>query len=1422
MDPLLEDLKTQIAQRKVVVIVGAGVSIAATRGSEAASWTELLRSGVARVGSVGSALPSRWQERQVEALDGGDMDESLGVAEQIARKLGAPRGGEYRRWLRESVGALRVQDREVIDALIGLGAPLCTTNYDGLLEECTGRRAVSWRDRARCLRVLRGDEADILHLHGHWEEPESVVLGIRSYEQVLQDEHAQALQQGLSMYQTLLFVGFGAGLRDPNFSAFLAWCGRIFPEAESRHYRLARARDVSLLQAEHTPGQRLFVLSYGQEYADLAAYLRQLAPDSGRLSDEAAGPGEAADGPSPRERALELAVAAYRTSIAGNTFFQRVRFADIARLAEAREQRGIERIPLFIQPVLELHDPARVMLPQQPARPVRLEGLEGLRWDAAVAGTSGEPLRSSVRTLSEVLADNTASLCVLIGGPGAGKTELSLWLMAKLCTPGESIPGLRPDVVPLRIELRLYDADRRDKGAGYDFFTYVAQTVSAYSEQLDVDQLKALGRQGRLLWIFDGMDEVRPVKQRQHYAEQIVDLLRNYPGRVLITSRRAGCEDLLEALGACPVYSLRDFDDAQIEAFLQNWYRLAFVDEPEKGELRRLRLENAIKQSSGLRELCRKPLLLTLLALLNRGDELPRRRHKLFERALELLVAQWETNKGLPPADARAAFECEDKLEYLRELAWAMQRNCWPDSRNNLIQRDSLQAFTARFCQRHFSQDEDRAQRRASALIDDLEERNGILVHLGGDRYSFVHRTFLEYLAAKAFVSFRTPEQQLADITQLAHDESWLEILTLACGLLDDTERTDQVLRAVQAVLRNLELSFGGRGRRAYAYAFCIRCLAEVRRLQQEPMRSLTHGLMRLLQQDARAVARRGWVWWIGDEIIEALRFFGPRWPEQEAWLRWALLPEWMPERSWDDTYSWTQKCVLASAEPGQRIDLLVALLGGGNGNGAYARATLEEAAMLGPWSLDEALSLARQLESADGDVHRELGDHFAEHANLGIVQTLLQAPLHDEIRFFLAAGVRRALNQSVVEQAGQAFFELTLSPYAVARNRACRFLLPYVNTHTKVRERFEQLLAGDPDPAVRILVAQALLDTDARERALAELLAMQDCADPGILRLLAHFLTVRNEERALSRTLWLRLLDAEPAFILGEALGTLVRQFWDEEVKAHVVRRLNGSHSNSPFRANYLAVPLFEIPDEETNLAALQAFVATSSSDRPAHLWGHYLQRYPDKKRWIADNLRAFLAAATDEHQRLQIAQCLRRAEQEEVANLELLRLAQGASKEEIKLAAAAELRRTDRLLDLAKSAESPELRTSAIQHLFFLEGNGNHPWYSLLLDIVESDSSERVRWVAADDLLESQLPPEMKEHVQRAVGNLATSATDEAVRCEAAVRLAHRPSLSQLSTSARDESVRQRASDVLSWLELRAEILHLAPGSARDRIFD
>lgn len=290
MAVLLEDLRQTLATRpsRVVFIVGTGVTVGALHGSPRAAlgtWAGLLGDGLRRAHEFG-ALDEPTLAHYQQQLGLSFPRALLGVADVVSDELGAPRGGEFSRWLRETVGAFHrdIRDRTVLDALADhqrRGVLLATTNYDHLLETATALKPTTWRRAADVERAIGGTEPRILHLHGEWEDPESIVLGVRSYLEVASDPHAQAVLTTLRTDRTFVFVGCGAGLRDPNLGAFLKWTSETFGHSEARHFRLCRESEVDALRSEHPAEQRIFPLAYGSEHAHLAPFLRGLLPVSG-------------------------------------------------------------------------------------------------------------------------------------------------------------------------------------------------------------------------------------------------------------------------------------------------------------------------------------------------------------------------------------------------------------------------------------------------------------------------------------------------------------------------------------------------------------------------------------------------------------------------------------------------------------------------------------------------------------------------------------------------------------------------------------------------------------------------------------------------------------------------------------------------------------------------------------------------------------------------------------------------------------------------------------------------------------------------------------------------------------------------------------------------------------------------------------
>jgi len=206
---------------------------------------------------------------------------------------------------------------------------------------------------------------------------------------------------------------------------------------------------------------------------------------------------------------------------------------------------------------------------------------------------------------------------------------------------------------------------------------------------------------------------------------------------------------------AFPVVTLSGFDDDQIGVFLKAWYG---VEGRRKGwDKQRIAeasagLSRTVLDRPHLRSLAGSPLLLTLMAQMHSRDgQLPDDRADLYDRAVKLILAQWERrierdlqgglreSRGILP---QLGLKMEDVRRALARVAFVVHEH-----NEGVANREDIIAEFAR--KELLDALEIEGLEKANELIEYVTYRAGLLVHQGGRTYAFPHRTFQEYLAAE-------------------------------------------------------------------------------------------------------------------------------------------------------------------------------------------------------------------------------------------------------------------------------------------------------------------------------------------------------------------------------------------------------------------------------------------------------------------------------------------------------------------------------------------------------------------------------------------------------------------------------------------------------------------------------------------------
>ncbi|HEY0071089.1 MAG TPA: SIR2 family protein [Chloroflexia bacterium] len=250
LEAFVEEIAEQIKEHPLIPVIGAGVSIATTQGTlQFPGWSDLLNNGIEFAQKEGVG-PAKLQTVR-ELLSGGNH---VGAARELARLLGAP-GGPFLRWLRhvfkaewDDIRAFPPERRQLIETIFDLPSKLiATTNYDKLLSMMHPRRwdTVTWDEDDALADALRTGQK-ILHLHGIYDKPDTVIFGQDDYNVIGKRQSYRDVLQAMWLVKTLLFVGCSIdGLEDPDFMRLLTWAYETFGKAEVVHYALVSARKLT-------------------------------------------------------------------------------------------------------------------------------------------------------------------------------------------------------------------------------------------------------------------------------------------------------------------------------------------------------------------------------------------------------------------------------------------------------------------------------------------------------------------------------------------------------------------------------------------------------------------------------------------------------------------------------------------------------------------------------------------------------------------------------------------------------------------------------------------------------------------------------------------------------------------------------------------------------------------------------------------------------------------------------------------------------------------------------------------------------------------------------------------------------------------------------------------------------------------------
>ncbi|RZM19760.1 MAG: NACHT domain-containing protein, partial [Pedobacter sp.] len=671
----------------------------------------------------------------------------------------------YKRWmynLFEDITPDTNRMHEALRAIAALNIPIATLNYDTLIESVTGLNSISLSDLRRTSNWIRGSDNGVLHLHGSWQMPESCVLGIRDYEKTIGSETRDLFQRSLGAFKRLLFIGCGDTFSDPNFSVLIQWLRTNMGATALQHYALVPDDQYSTRNKDESWQGFVEPIGYGGSRSDLPDFILQMIPGIKSTAPSVVKTGKRRSGSSNNENLLKT-YKEFLLKDCGEMAIEGIR----ADMETARKRFDLEQlfVPLDLvacPPYISVDDKDR---------------------EKKLAAWEEKHKRS--KPFGEVFRRSRG--LALLALPGGGKTLLLKRLAVAYCSEERRLRSadLLPDedLMPVLIRCREWR----------DHITLPITTllkklgdITGHSSLSGLGKaLTPLLKEGRVLLLVDGLDEIHDNADRTIFVENLRRFLDTYPRiRVVVTSREAGFSLVAPCLmECCELWRVAPLNKSAITSLCEYWHRL-MVPNVQVALKEAAELSQKLFMTLSLRRLAENPLLLTMLLVVKHGaGRLPPDRVSLYGRAVELLLDTWNI-KG---HDALSIKEAVPQLSYVAlELMRSGQQTVTEKELLVLLEnaRDNVPQIKryARDTPYEFLK---RVELRSSLLLEAGHQvENGTTVPF----YQFRHLTFQEYLAAIAisegnYEGFDSRSTILKPLSRMLAVDEWKEVIPMAAVL---------------------------------------------------------------------------------------------------------------------------------------------------------------------------------------------------------------------------------------------------------------------------------------------------------------------------------------------------------------------------------------------------------------------------------------------------------------------------------------------------------------------------------------------------------------------------------------------------------------------------------------------------------------